>query len=112
MTLNTVVPYGTLFRVWIYKKASDKKSCLNYDLTIKHTSLSNVKEIVTASSLRCEHLLDLPESFNTVRYLGVDKQQDFEYIEKFRIENLASNAMIKFKLTSTTLVRFEGLQHK
>ena len=60
MTLNTVVPYGTLFRVW----------------------------------LRCEHLLDLPESFNTVRYLGVDKQQDFEYIEKFRIENLASNAMI------------------
>lgn len=107
MTLNTVVPYGTLFRVWLYKKASNKKICLNYELTIKHKSLSDSKDLISVSSLTCEHLLDLPQNFNTKRYLGVgDDQQDFEYVENFKIEHLSSNVNIKFKLSNDTLVRF------
>lgn len=98
MTLNTVVPFGTLFRVWLYKKASNKKVCLNYELIIKHKSLSNSKDVISAQGLTCEHLLDLPESFNTGRYLGVDEQEDFEYVENFKIENQSSNVNIKFKL--------------
>ena len=48
LTLNTVVPYGTLFRVWLYKNASEKKDCINYDLTITHKSLTNRNELVSA----------------------------------------------------------------
>ena len=70
MTLNIVVPYGTIFKLWLYKKATNKQTVLNYEVKITNKALSKEVKPVSSQGLRCEHLAELPTSFNTDRYLG------------------------------------------
>lgn len=48
MTLNVVVPYGTVFKLWLYKKGASKQNCLNYEVTITNKVL--IKETKSLSS--------------------------------------------------------------
>lgn len=112
MTLNVMVPYGTIFKLWLYKKGASKQNCLNYEVSITNRVLTKDTKLLSSSGLRCEHLADLPASLNVDRYLGSEAQSDFEYLENFRIDQVSYNFNMKFTLEKETLVRFEGLQHK
>jgi len=60
MMLNIVVPFGTQFRVWLYKRASSS-SCLNYQLKVSHNVIrKKSEEAMALTNLPCEHLADLP----------------------------------------------------
>ena len=70
----------------------------------------NLKE-----NLTCEHTRYLPKSLNRLRYLGEltsPQQQDFDYIEHFRVDNLSSEGReTKFTLKEPTLIRIDGVEH-
>ena len=73
--------------------------------------------------LRCEEL-DLPKTLNTHRYLGdpnsdfsLDygfQQQNFHYLERFRVDNLVNNSAhgIEFTLSEPSLLRVLTTVHK
>lgn len=71
MTMNFVVPYGTLFRVWLYKKPTASDACLNFELEVKWDLLKTEDEELAASNMRCDHLTAFPQTLNTDRYLGL-----------------------------------------
>ena len=61
----------------------------------------------------CEHTRYLPRNLNRLRYLGdTDVQQDFDYIEHFRVDNLKHEGReTKFTLKEKTVVRVDGVEH-
>jgi hypothetical protein len=109
MSVNVVVPYGTLFRVWLYKKSTSAATCLNYELQIKNKALDKPSQTLASQNLRCEHLTSWPKSLNVGRYLGKHGQRDFEYIENFHIEEASVNLYSTFTLANDSLIRIEGL---
>jgi len=62
----------------------------------------------------CEHTRYLPRNLNRLRYLGdTDVQQDFDYIEHFRVDNLKHEGReTKFTLKEKTVVRVDGIEHE
>ena len=50
---------------------------------------------------------------NSIRYLGADDgpQQDFDYIENFRVDNVHKSTGTKFTLKEKTVVRVDGFEH-
>ena len=78
---------------------------------------STTHEDALKENLYCEHTRYMPKSLNRLRYLGdedSDKpQQDFDYIEHFRIDNLRHEGReTKFVLKERTILRIDGVEHE
>ena len=60
----------------------------------------------------------MPRNLNRLRYLGdpedtIRGQQDFNYIENFRVDNLKHEGRgTAFTLTERTVVRIDGVEHE
>ena len=94
----------------------DAEKCVNFALQVRTIApVSKEHEQSLKEHLRCEHTRYLPKSLNRLRYLGevdVADQQDFDYIEHFRVDNLKhSGRETKFTLKEKTLVRIDGVEH-
>ena len=78
--------------------------------------VSSEHEEALKENLYCEHTRYAPRSFNRRRYLGDDSaltQQDFNYIENFRVDNLkAKGRETSFTLKERTVVRIDGTEHE
>ena len=77
--------------------------------------MSSEHEEALKENLYCEHTRYAPRSLNRRRYLGDDSattQQDFSYIENFRVDNLkAKGRETSFTLKERTVVRIDGTEH-
>lgn len=71
--------------------------------------------------MHCDHSIKFPETFNSPRYLGIPRdptdksnflQQDFVYLDNYRIDFLHKSPQTRFTLTEKTVVRIEGLEHE
>ena len=123
----TTVPSGSVIRVWLYQNESlnpvmflSKKraeSCVNFALSVRTVREdSNEHEDQLKENLYCEHTRFVPRSLNRLRYLGEDSskpQQDFNYVETFRVDNLKHiGRETTFSLQERTVVRLDGIEHE
>lgn len=63
----------------------------------------------------CEHTRYIPRSLNRLRYLGKEggSQQDFNYIEHFRVDNMQHTGRVtNFTLSERTVIRIDGIEHE
>ena len=94
-----------MIRIWLYQNIAlnpvkllgkkEAEKCVNYALTVRTVSeMSQEHEESLKENLYCEHTRYLPRNLNRLRYLGDPSdttytgQQDFNYIEYFRVDNL------------------------
>ena len=128
-TILTSLPHGSMIRVWLYQNPAlnpikllakkDVEKCVNFALTVRTVSeMSAEHEEALKENLYCEHTRYMPRSLNRLRYLGDpnDKnreQQDFNYIENFRVDNLKHEGrQTNFTLSERTVVRIDGVEHE
>ena len=81
-----------------------------------YSEMSKEHEESLKDNLYCEHTRYLPRNLNRLRYLGAEdskyNQQDFNYIEHFRVDNLKHEGReTKFTLKERTVVRIDGIEH-
>ena len=121
VSILATLPAGTIFRLWLqysvpqsswFKKTD---TCTNYQLAIQSKTVQSLEhDEELQKNLKCEHTTYLPETLNQVRYLGAEDsstQQDFNYIENFRVDNVHKSAGTKFTLKEKTVVRIDGFEH-
>ena len=130
MSIMATLPTGTVFRLWLNYQLPQNPSggsggpslrrrqdtCSNYQLRLETRTIQNLDhEEELQNNLRCEHTGYLPETLNTVRYLGspdsATTQQDFDYIENFRVDNVHKAAGTRFSLKERTVIRIDGFEH-
>ena len=125
VTILATLPAGSVFRVWLqyslpttsrenlYKGKDD--TCTNYLLSVESKQAqSNEHDEELQNNLKCEHTTYLPDTLNSIRYLGAEDspaQQDFDYIENFRVDNVHKSTGTKFTLKERTVVRIDGFEH-
>jgi hypothetical protein len=97
------------------KKMDNPETCVNYALQVRTIApMSKDHEEALKENMKCDHTRYLPRSINRLRYLGETDgpQQDFDYIEHFRVDNLKFfGRESKFTLQEKTVVRIDGVEH-
>ena len=99
-----------------------RSTCSNFALNVKTVnSLTREHDLELIKNIHCEHSMTIPETLNSDRYLGspekqrnMDRehvQQDFNYVENFRVDYAETSPITKFSLDEKTVVRIEGLEH-
>ena len=96
------------------------ETCVNFALQVRTVDpISSEHEDQLKENLVCDHTRYLPKSLNRLRYLGdfakdpSKPQQDFNYLEHFRVDNLRHEGREStFTLKERTVVRIDGIEHE